>query len=222
MKVLFAAIAVFVMTSVSAQIKEGYIKYECEVSASDPQMEMAVAMMEGSTMETCFTETMTRTKMTMGAFITNTTIVDIEKNEMLMLMSGMMGEMAIPISSDEIDEMEAEGDDEDTEVELINETKKIAGYKCKKAIVTTGDEEVEMWYTEELDVNRKGSKVGHNGVPGYPLAFSSSNSGLVMEFTAVEVVGSLTDDQKESMTLEIPEGYEVKSMDDLKKMGGGM
>ncbi len=77
------------------------------------------------------------------------TVVDNETEEILILMGGMIGEKAVLTNSEE---MEADQEEvEEPTVTLTKEKKEIAGYKCKKAIITDADgNEMEYWYTEDI------------------------------------------------------------------------
>ena len=93
------------------------------MSSDNPEMEMQLAMMQGSTLDLFFKEGKSRTEMKMGAMMTITTIVDSESEDMMMLMGGMMGNKAIHST---LSELEAEGTEEkpEYEVELTKKTKK--------------------------------------------------------------------------------------------------
>src|SRR5690606_30116236 len=115
-----------------------------------------------------------------------------------------------------------DGEEEaDIQIEKTNDTKKIAGYKCTKYILTSEDGTANYWVTTELDINKEGVKYMNSKVEGFPLEFEMSQQGMVMTFTATEVLKSLKGiNKKEIFSMEIPEGYELMSEDDLKKMGG--
>ena len=135
------------------QMTEGHISYKMEATSDNPDMQMAVSMMQGSTLDVYFKEKQTRAEMKMGAMMNMTTISNENNGEMLMLMSGMVGQNAIKSNLKELDSAQAEKPK--TEVTLENETKVIEGYTCKKAIVTDeeGTESV-FWYTEEISVDK--------------------------------------------------------------------
>lgn len=161
--------------------------------------------------------------MKMGTMMTITTITDETSNEMLMLMSGMMGNNAIKSKLDTPEEVEA-ADVPKPEVTLIDESKVIEGYNCKKAIVTTEDGmESVFWYTNEIEVSTKGQKYFDNGIPGYPMQFEINNRGLKMTITTTKIEKKLEKKKaNELFDMNIPQGYTEMSMEDLQKMGGGM
>lgn len=226
MKKLILLFAVTVLTSVMsfAQMKEGSISYDIDVSSEQEGMEMAVMMLNGSKFDLYFADGKARTDMEMGSMMTMTTIMDTETDEMLMLMESMMGNKAIKTSSEEMAKMAEEEEDPEFEVTLTKETKKIAGYKCKKAIITDSEgNEVEYWYTEDIKTTTTDSKSPVAQLPGQALEYSTDRNGLIMSFTATKVSTSLSaEDKKSKFKMEIPAGYEEMTFEEFTSMGGGM
>ena len=137
--ILSAIFAICTVATTMAQLEEGHVKFNLDVSASDPQMEMAVGMMQGSTVDVYFSGESIHSEVNMGAVMKVQTIVLGESGEALILMSGMMGNTAVPTSTEAM-EKEAEANPApEMEIELVDETKEILGYTCKKAIITDED-----------------------------------------------------------------------------------
>ena len=173
MKKLVLLFAVTVLTSVMsfAQMEEGHISFDIDVSSEEEGMEMAVMMFSGSTLDLYFADDKARTDMDMGTMMSISTIIDNSTGEILMLMGGMMGEKAIKTTSEEMNVEEEE--EPEYKVELTKEKKTIAGYKCKKAIVTDEDgDEMEYWYTEDIKTNTPDSKSVLAQLPGQALEYS--------------------------------------------------
>ena len=224
MKKLVLLFAVTVLTSVMsfAQMKEGHISFDIDVSSEEEGMEMAVMMFNGSTLDLYFSGDKARTDMDMGSMMTMTTVMNNTTGEILMLMGGMMGQKAIKTSSDEMNTEEEE--QPEYKIELTKEKKTIAGYNCKKAIVTDeeGDDMV-YWYTEDIETNTPDSKSVLAQLPGQALEYSIDKNGMLMSFTATEVETSLSASDKSSkFSMEIPEGYEEMTFEEFTSMGGGM
>jgi hypothetical protein len=143
-----------------------------------------------------------------------------EKNSVSLI--NMMGQKyAIKKTTAEIEgENSAVGN---TTVELSEETKVVAGYTCKKVVVTSNNDGVkstfEAYYSSEL-----GSKLANfnnplfKDVDGALLEFSMKNQEINMKFTATSV-------EKKSIPakdFEIPSDYTLTTQDELKsKFGGG-
>jgi GLPGLI family protein len=215
-KLLLIAVAVCSTLLASAQMKEGHLKYSIEVTSDNPDMAMIVGMMQGSKMDIYFADNETRVDMEMGSMMKTITIADTDKKETLTLMSGMMGNTAIkqPISNPEA---EAEGEEDDIEVILEDETKDILGYTCKKAIIVDADgNESVFWYTDEIAINTEGQNVLSSKIPGQPLQMEVPTNGMNMTMTAIEFTEKLKKKLKTSLfDMTIPEGYTVKSTEEL-------
>ena len=221
-KIIFSAIlAVCSITTSIAQLNEGHIKFEIEASTTNPQMEMAVGMMQGSTMDMYFSDQSLHSELNMGAMMKVNTIVLGESGEVMILMSGMMGNTAVPTT---LEAMKEESDSRETpslDVELIDETKEIQGYTCKKAVLTNEDgDEMVTWYTTEIEVNTQGQSYHNEEIPGFPLQFTQNANGLIMSFTAIEVEESIDKKKKKILfSVEVPDGYTEMTPEELQKMG---
>lgn len=228
MKKMFLVVVIMLTTILSghAQMTEGKVFYDMEFTSDDSDMAMAIMMMQGSKLKIYFQNEATRSDVHMGAAMDMTTIVNENSKEVLMLMSmPMMGiKFAIPSTTDELNKNNEEAEDNKLDIRLINEKKEILGYKCKKAIGTDKDgNEAYFWYTEEIEVNKKGQGYLREEVPGYPLEYEIMQNGMKVKITATKFEKSLSEDEvKQLFSMEIPEGYEVKTMEDLEQMGGGM
>jgi len=107
-------------------------------------------------------------------------------------------------------------------IQLTSETKVIAGYKCKKAVVTierNGDKSsLEIWYTNEL-----GGKELNFGNPDY-----KEIDGMLMEYSidrrSFTMKYSVSKIEKKSVAaslFEIPSGYTVTTEAEMRSMQGG-
>ncbi len=220
--VLILAIVSLVSSSLEAQITEGHISYKMDVASDDPDMAMAVSMMQGSKMEMYFKDKATRVEMSMGAMMNITSITDENSGNVLMLMGGMMGKNAVQTTIAETEKSNTENMPK-YDVTFSDETKVIEGYNCKKAILTDeGGNENIFWYTEEIMMSKKGQNYLNEEIPGMAMQYDMNNGGLKMTLTVTKVETTL--DKKTSKTLfqtAIPDGYNVMTMDQLKMMGGG-
>ena len=101
-------------------------------------------------------------------------------------------------------------------IEYLNETKTIAGYPCKKAIMKdeTGQMTMTIFYTEKINNKAQSRFVG---LKGFPLQYTMTQQSMTLEMTASEI-------SKESVSDAIfnkSEGYKDMSQADLQKMMGG-
>ena len=132
-KFVFFALTLITSTLSFAQMKEGHIAYEIEVTSDNPDMEMAVMMFNGSKMNLYFGESHGRTDLEMGTMMSTTTVVNNNSGEVLILMGGIIGEKAVKTTTDV---MEAETEEDaipEADIKFTKEKKIIAGMQCKKS-----------------------------------------------------------------------------------------
>lgn len=218
--ILSAVLALTTAFGVNAQLTEGHISYQIDMVADNPEMAMAVGMMQGSTLNTYINKEMTRTEMTMGTMMTTTTVMDVTAQKGIMLLSGMMGKKAIKLDLKTMNE-DAKKDVPKYTITKTTETKEILGYTCTKTVLTTEDGiELNYWLTDKIKANFEGQQMYFDGIDGFPLQFEIYNQGLRMTLTTTKLETSLTKEQKSTLFgTDIPSGYAEMSMEDLKKMG---
>jgi Domain of unknown function (DUF4412) len=107
-------------------------------------------------------------------------------------------------------------------VEVTNETKTIAGYLCKKAIVTAeqdGEKTVyEVWFTNEIgskDANFDNAL--YKDIDGVLMEFLMKTPQITMKFT----VSSVEKKSVPAKEFEIPAEYKLTTKDELKSKFGG-
>lgn len=119
----------------------------------------------------------------------------------------------IAISTEDV-----EGGDTKPEIEYLDETKDIAGYKCKKAIYKIKkedtDAEFEVYYTDELPAS---ANTQFKGIDGFPLEYVLEAQGMKTTYSAIKV----TEGKVDKTLSEIPKGYEEMTIDEFMKMMGG-
>jgi GLPGLI family protein len=126
------------------------------------------------------------------------------------------------------------------EIEYTNETKKIAGYTCKKAIIKSKNQRGEVnstivWYSPDFKMAEgfsfgggsggRGmmSMAGVNGldqIEGFPMEYQiERTNGMKMHMTVTKVQ---LDAAIEDKVFEIPKGYDIKPMKDMQGGDGRM
>ena len=223
MKKLFPLILLFVFTlsNAKAQITEGHAKFSIQITSNDPEMEGTLSMMDNANMNLYFSENQTRTELDLGMFIT-TVVTDVQKDKALILMDVMGMKMAMPTTITDISKSEEYEDDQpEATVTLVNETKKILGYKCKKAIVTTEEGfETTFWYTEEIaKLSSEGQSIFDSEIPGFAMEFESFTDGMNLFFTITEFNEDSDDFPNDIFSTETPEGYKELTEEELNEMG---
>ncbi len=217
------ALTVLSVTSIKAQIKEGYVLYDMKLEGLPPEQAAMIGEMEN---KVTFKNGKTLMEMSSMMF-TNQTLSD--ENGALMLMEQMGNKMAVKQTKAEIEKEEAKNKDKapDPKIEYLNETKMIAGYECKKAIITTVDKDkkefkTEMWYCEKFEnPNKDGRGRGQSimkGLKGIPFEYSGGQGGMKFKMVAKEVSIEPVSDSKFALSTE---GYKMMTMDELKTIQGG-
>jgi GLPGLI family protein len=105
-------------------------------------------------------------------------------------------------------------------IEELEETKKIAGFECKKARYEIADEKggestvFEIYYTEAID---GAANTQFPGINGFPMEYVMEAQGMVITYTATKV----TEEKVSKDLSKVPSGYEEMSYEDFVKMMGG-
>lgn len=215
------ALSIVTLTGAHAQMNSGRVNYKIDFSSPNPEMEMAISMMQGSTLEILFDEAKTRSEIKMGTLMAITTITNPDEDGALILLSGMAGSKAVKTTLSElVEKNESAKDQPEFNVELLDETKEILGYTCKKAVLTNEDGvEVTYWYTEDVAVNKSGQSYLNETVPGFPMEFEMHNGEMHMHFVADLFEPKLDEKAKNVFSLAIPEGYDTLTLEQLTQVG---
>ncbi len=107
-------------------------------------------------------------------------------------------------------------------IKLIDETKDIAGYKCKKGEMITKDEEGKeitsvFYYTEDLETGDKNFDTPFRDVKGTLMEFEQSAGKYTVKSTVSKVKKQKISDNE----FLIPSGYEEMTQEQLQNMFGG-
>ena len=219
MNSIFLSAILFIFSGLNSfsQLSEGHITYSIKINVTDPEMKMVAGMLDGSKMELYFSKNQTRSELNMGMIMNITTISDADKDSLVMLMGGMMGQNALKTS---ITEMTNKiGADSTSKLKLLDETKKILDYNCKKAVlIDSAGNRSEFWYTNEIIVSKLGQTYLNSEIPGFPMEFELNNNGVNMKLTATDFKKDIST-SKHLFLLEIPSSYTILAKDDLLKMG---
>jgi GLPGLI family protein len=211
-------IALFTFLSFQTFAKEfkGVITYKITIEGSGVTDEMKAMMPKTMTMTVKGNKAKMEMIMSMGKTIT---ISDGDSKTAISLMDMMGQKIAVESTQEEI--MQNMAESPEVKVEVTSETKDILGYICKKAIITSEEEDMEMtvYFTEELgtkDLNFDNPQF--KDINGLMMEFEMPNEMFSMHFTAVSIEKKNVDDSE----FLIPEGYQVKTKEEMKGMFGGM
>jgi GLPGLI family protein len=211
---LLTLFALFSFQTFAKEFK-GVITYKITVEGSGVTDDMKNMMPKTMTMTIMGNKARSEMVMSMGKTIS---ITDGDSKETITLMDMMGQKIAIKSNYDEIKaDMEKSPK---VKVEVTSETKDIMGYVCKKAVVTNleDDSEIYVYFTEELGSSALNfDNPQFKDINGVMLEFEIPNEQFTMKFSAVSV-------EKKSVSeseFTIPEGYQIKTKEEMQGMFGG-
>lgn len=195
-----------------------HLSYEVSVSSDNPQMQQMQSMMDGSKMDMYSNGKFSRTDFNMGSMMQMTSIIDYDSKQSLSLISGMSGKMAITASLADLKKKTEEN--QNIKVKLIDSTKEIAGFPCKKASITLPEGmTLDMWYTTKINMgDLSGTSLDYKGIPGTPMEFMMKKGQMIFKYTATKYEPNVQVDAH-FFDMTAPAGYKVISAEDLKNMG---
>lgn len=205
---------------VIGQKTKGQVSYDIIVSSDDPQASAYVDQMEGSILELYFDNNNIRTDMYLGEFMTTTNINHKGEDTTLTLLDGMMGKIAMKTTEEDMDDEQRLAMTE-RRIDLVEGSKEIMGYTCKKALITGADDnESVVWYTDEIvPAYREGTYLFEE-IPGVLLSMESQWGKMNMTMVAFEYKKKIKKADK-LFSLEVPKGYTLRSVEEMKAMRQG-
>lgn len=209
---LFIMMAVNIIYVNAQKIDEGKILYEISYPDADiPDEQMAMMPTESKLF---FKDDHSRVEMKMGMGMNQVMIFDNKNKIMTMLMDMMGNKIAIKMNEDDIKKRKEKDGKEDYDIKITDETKEVAGYKCKKAIVTGKDGSFDLYFTDQITY-RNGDWVSeYKGIDGFPLQYKITQGSLTMQMTAKNINKEKVDDEK----FVIPSDYKSMTMEEMQKM----
>lgn len=212
---LLATIITLLAFQASAKEFKGVITYKITIEGSGVTDEMKTMMPKTMVMSIKGNKSRSEMVMSMGKTIS---ISDGDAKTAITLMDMMGQKIAIQSGTDDI--MKEMAESPAVQVEVTSETKDILGYVCKKAIITNPEEDMELivYFTEELGTKELNfDNPQFKDINGVMLEFELPNEMFNMHFTAVSVEKKNVDDSE----FTIPEGYQIKTKEEMKGMFGG-
>ena len=210
-----AAMASFTAADAQKKLNEGKVVFE--ISYPGMQLDPQQAAMLPSESVTYVKNGKSRTEQKMGMGMNQVMITDAVAKTAVTLVDMMGNKTAIKTSKEDMEKEEAKA--EKPTVKLLDETKEIAGYKCKKAEITDAKgNKTTLFYTKDIEAAR-GGKGPFAGIDGFPMEFEMKQPSMSIKLTATKVVEEKVDD----VMFSVPSGYKEMTMEEYKKqMGGAM
>ncbi|TVR82425.1 MAG: hypothetical protein EA409_05145 [Saprospirales bacterium] len=206
------------------KVTEGHLKMEItEVSmqgqSGNPEMEMAMEMMKGSTMELYFNRERELSVVNMaGGMSLIRTLMDFNTNQSTMFME-MMGQKMM------VDLGEVEGVDEEIDFETQvnkNNRKNIVGFDCYEVIFTANIQgqnmQMTLYVTEDIQTRSSLIQgIQQNPFQGTPLAMEMNVMGMTMKYEAKAFNRTF---DKSVFNID-KSGYREMDLEQLQRMGMG-
>ncbi|NWJ51564.1 MAG: hypothetical protein HXX14_11930 [Bacteroidetes bacterium] len=195
----------------------GTVTYDVTVEGDIP--EQAKAMMP-TEMKSKFSNDKQSMVMNFG-MMEQKTVYDVTKQEANVLMNVMGQKLLIKNNATQIEEARKK-EGESLGVKVTTETATIAGFTCKKAIVSKKGKDgttinIDVFYTDDLDVSRFKFSNTFPEITGLPLEFTMKNGPMSFKLKARSV-------KKETIPateFTIPTDYKQVTMEELQGMFGG-
>ncbi|HKR04362.1 MAG TPA: DUF4412 domain-containing protein [Bacteroidia bacterium] len=195
------------------KIDEGKAVFEISYPDADiPDEQMAMMPTESSMF---FKEDQARVEMKMGMGMNQVMIFD-NKNKIMTILMDMMGnKIAIKMTEDDIKKRKEKEGKQDYDVKITDETKDIAGFKCKKAIITGKDgSSFDLYFTDQIAYKNGDWISEYKNINGFPLQYKITQGNMTMQMTAKSVAKEKVDDEK----FVIPSDYKSMTMEEMQKM----
>lgn len=207
--VLLVALVFSVMVSAQEKITEGKITSKQTMSSDNEQMKAQLAMIGEMESITFFKDKNSKSEISNPMSGDITTIINSDKNELLMLMDNpMLGKM-YTLQKNFVNEEDAK----DVTVVKGNKTKTVLGYECKQYTATIDKDgvkmEMEMYTTEAIPVVSQQTTTLGDKVKGFPLYMNIKMNQMGAELYVTTEVTKIEEQTVSSDLFDTtpPEGY---------------
>lgn len=184
-RTLFSLVLLFSFSSFGQQ-SEGQFEFRIDVKAMDTsaQKRQMAGLLYGSYLKMSFMPGASKVELKFGQFGTNTVVEIQGKDSVMQTTNGPMGKFVMYHTPENYAESQ-KGKQVNLAVELIDETKKILGFTCKKAIARQGGNLITYWYTDAINISVENQQFVNPNIPGFPLEFSTIDDEIFMRFRLV-------------------------------------
>ncbi len=210
-KILLLIFVIVAVNQCFAQMSAGKIEYEISFPNADLPAEQ-LAMMPSEAV-VYFSDQLSRTEMKMGMGVNMVTIHSAK--QVVMLMDIMGKKIAIKQPAD--DQTGGKNKKKKADIKITDETKQIAGYTCKKAIVSGEQiEHMSIWFTDQIQSSNSWNDE-LEGLKGTALEFDLKTDQMTMHMMAQAV----SNERPGPSLFVVPSDYKEMSQDELKSLFGG-
>lgn len=147
------------------------------------------------------------------------TIYDVTTKETTMLLDIMGQKLAVVKKQDEDTKKKMEEQTKGVKIDYPDESKQIAGYNCKKAVVTKGDTTITLFFAPDLKFSGVNEMQIYKDIDGIVLESISptQDDELTMKIKATKIEKR----KVKKKEFKIPGDYKIVSPEELKSMFGG-
>jgi GLPGLI family protein len=194
-------------------ISEGVIQYEITYPVSTSDNVMASLM--PTEMKYQFKNHNSAAELSAGMGMFSTSFISNAASKTLTQLVKIMNKRYALVSNNkEVDELIQE--QPKIQITFTKDTKVIAGYKCKKAIVTLPEtkQKFDVFYTKDIDIKNPNWSSPFREIDGVLMEYQIKRYNVEMRFTAK----SVTDTKVEDAIFELPGDYKKISKKEMDEM----
>ena len=197
-------------------ISEGVIEFEITYPETDAGDLMASLLPSEMTLK--FKDNKTIGELSsMGIFKTSL-IAYPDSKKVAQLVKIMTKKYVLMLDSTEVKDLYSELPE--MTIHFVDETKEIAGYKCKKAIITFKNnikDEFSVYYTNDIEIKNSNWYTPFYEIDGVLLEYQVRKYNIEMRLTATRVTNSTVDDSE----FEIPPDYNKITQEEMNQIFEG-
>ncbi len=148
-----------------------------------------------------------------------TTIYDVNTQETTVLLDVMGQKLAVIQKADDKTKKKLEEQAKGVKVTYPDEKKQIAGYNCKKAVITKGDTTITLFFSPDLKFKDANAMQIYKDIDGIVLESTSptQDDELTMKIKATKIEPK----KIKKKEFKVPGDYKIVSPKELKSMFGG-
>ncbi len=197
-------------------ISEGSIEY----TASVVDVNNPLASMAPSKMLIKFKNNKTCVEINAGMGLFNTSYISNPETKTLVQVVKLLNKKFWTMENE--NELKKEIADYKIKITPTEETKVIAGYKCKKAKVSYLDEDststFDIYYTKDINIQNFNFANPFAPIDGVLLQYQVKRFGIEMKFVATKITKEPVDDA----TFQVPDDYKKISMKEMNALFGSL
>ncbi|WP_394341003.1 DUF4412 domain-containing protein [Pedobacter yulinensis] len=198
------------------KINEGSLTYGVEYKLTKEQQDMMQGMPLPNETKLKFNGNITKIEMEQGPALISI-ITDNAQKTGVMLVDVPVAQKQFAVKQTKEDIEKVMGTTKYSDFKATGEKQTIAGYNAEK--YTYKDDKGtshELWATKDVELPQIGAASYFPELKAFPVKYSVVQNGVGVTAT----LKSLKEEKIGALSIAVPSGYEVTTMEDLMKMGG--